>query len=115
MVVISLRLGPDSVFLRELVADLVRSGPIQTIILHGSAACAAMRPQSDIDLLIVVPEPEHHSIVITVLERWNRQPYQLDPIVITIHEFRQRSKRQGDIVNIAATIGIVLYNMARPQ
>ena len=50
---------PDPKILDDLVRRIVEVAHPRQIILFGSAACGDMGPQSDIDVLVVVPDGTH--------------------------------------------------------
>lgn len=50
---------PDLKVINELVHRIIRVAYPQRIILFGSAARGDMRPDSDVDVLVVVPEGVH--------------------------------------------------------
>jgi len=50
---------PDAAFLEDLVRQIVQAFKPLRIILFGSAARGKMSPDSDVDLLIVMPNGTH--------------------------------------------------------
>jgi predicted nucleotidyltransferase len=51
--------APDAAVLKDLVARIRSVGPVRRVILFGSAARGTMGPDSDLDVLVVVPEGTH--------------------------------------------------------
>jgi predicted nucleotidyltransferase len=86
----------------EILDDLVRRivdavHPIR-IILFGSAARGDMGPDSDLDVLVVMPDGVHRRETATVVYRCLRRfPYPKDIVVATV----------GDLVMYGDSIGLV--------
>ncbi|MBI3302725.1 MAG: nucleotidyltransferase domain-containing protein [Deltaproteobacteria bacterium] len=54
---------PDSQLLKELVQRIVKAVHPIRIILFGSAARGEMGPNSDLDVLVVMPEGIHRGVL----------------------------------------------------
>lgn len=84
--------------LDELVRRIVASVHPVRIILFGSAARGSMGPDSDLDVLVVMPDGIHRRDTATVVYRSLRRfPYPKDIVVATV----------GDLVLYGDVIGLV--------
>jgi predicted nucleotidyltransferase len=103
--------------LKEWLPELVEAiretfDPIQ-IILFGSVAAGREHRDSDIDLLIVLPEVENkHDIMVAVLEATADIPVPLDVIPTDPEEIRRRGNRIGSVLRPALRDGTVLFERA---
>ena len=90
--------------LDELVRRIVESVHPVRIILFGSAARDTMGPDSDLDVLVVMPDGIHRRDTATVVYRSLRRfPYPKDIVVATV----------GDLVLYGDTIGLVYRQALR--
>ena len=84
--------------LDELVRRIVASVHPVRIILFGSAARGTMGPDSDLDVLVVMPDGVHRRDTASVVYRSLRRfPYPKDIVVATV----------GDLVLYGDSIGLV--------
>jgi predicted nucleotidyltransferase len=95
---------PDAI--RRLVREL---NPSQ-IILFGSWARGDARPDSDLDLLIVMPEVENkRETAIQALRALSDLPVSKDVVVTTPWEIKARGDEIGLILRPALREGVVVY------
>jgi predicted nucleotidyltransferase len=95
-------ISPD--LLEELVRRIVASVHPLRIILFGSAARGTMGPDSDLDLLVVMPDGVHRRDTAMVVYRSLRRfPYPKDIVVATV----------GDLVLYGDAIGMVYRQALR--
>ena len=86
-----------------------RFNPVR-IILFGSWARGEAREDSDIDLLVVLPNVEHkRRAAIEIMRALNGLPISKDVIVATPEEIRKRGKVVGNILRPALQEGKVIY------
>jgi len=100
--------SPDKAnLLKACVAAIRRVVPEAEVILYGSVACGEEKPDSDIDLLVLVPqeatyelkraisdqiyalELEHEQLVNLIVrqrEKWNSAPLNITPLYHAIEE-----------------------------
>lgn len=96
--------------LPEVVDRIVRNFHPVKIILFGSYALGNATPDSDLDLLVVLPKVEHkRKAAIAVLRVLNGLPISKDVIVTTPQEIEERRKAVGDIIRPALEEGKVIY------
>jgi uncharacterized protein len=101
-------LQPDLV---EMVVDHI-AGPFgaQRIILFGSYARDEAGPDSDVDLLIVLPEaPDKRQTAIAIRRALNDLPIPKDVIVTTPDEIKRRGHVVGSVLRSALREGRVIY------
>lgn len=81
-----------------------------SIILFGSWARGDARPDSDIDLLVVLPhiENKRHATV-EILRSLNGLPVSKDVVVTTPEEIARRGNLVGDVLRPALKEGKVVY------
>jgi predicted nucleotidyltransferase len=94
----------------EMVRRIVARFAPDRIILFGSHACGTARPDSDVDLLVVMPvegSPLEKAIEIGVA--LHDVPVSKDIIVTTPEAFAWRQEIPGTIERPAARQGTVLY------
>lgn len=99
--------------LDELVQRIVDAvHPIQ-IILFGSAARGEMGPNSDLDVLIVMPNGVHRRETATVAYRSLRRfPYPKDIVVATVEDLALYGDSIGLVYRQALKEGKELYHAA---
>lgn len=80
------------------------------IILFGSWARGNARPDSDLDLLVVLPEVENkRHTTVEIMRALNSLPLSKDVIVTTPQEITARGELVGDILRPALREGKVIY------
>jgi len=80
------------------------------IILFGSWARGEARPDSDLDLLVVLEKAEHkRKIAIEIGNSLSNLPISKDIIVTTPEEIEERGKIVGDILRPALEDGKIIY------
>jgi uncharacterized protein len=93
-----------------MVDRLVREFQPLQIILFGSRARGDARPDSDVDLLVVLPEIEnHHEMMVAMLQELRDVPMGKDVIPTTPDEIARRGHIVGTILRPALRDGKVLY------
>jgi len=86
--------------------------PLQ-IILFGSWARGTARPDSDLDLLVVLPTIENkRRTLVAILRALNGLPASKDILVTTPEEIAQRGHLVGDALRPALREGRVVYERA---
>ncbi|MCL5611445.1 MAG: nucleotidyltransferase domain-containing protein [Chloroflexi bacterium] len=96
--------------LPEVVNRIVRKFNPLRIILFGSWARGEARPDSDVDLLVVLPEVEHkRRTAIEILRVLNGVPISKDIVVTTPEEIKERGRVVGNILLPALTEGKIIY------
>jgi uncharacterized protein len=96
--------------IKQMVSKIVREFDPDQVILFGSRATGNARPDSDVDLLVVMPvkgSAREKAIEIGVSLHGMGIPK--DIVVTTPEAFERRSKLQGTIERPAAREGKVLY------
>jgi predicted nucleotidyltransferase len=101
---------PDPKILEELVRRIVEAVHPLRIILFGSAARGEMGPNSDLDVMVVVPDGVHRRHTIKFLYR---QLYGFgvpkDILVATESDIREHADNPGLIYRTALQEGKELY------
>lgn len=104
---------PDQTKLDELVRRIVEAIHPLRIILFGSAARGQMGPNSDLDVLVIMPDGVHRRNTIKFLYR---QLYGFgfakDIIVATESDIREHAENPGLIYREALRDGKELYHAA---
>lgn len=96
--------------LPEVVDRIVRNFHPVKIILFGSYARGNATPDSDLDLLVVLPIVNHkRKTAIEVLRVLNGLPISKDVIITTPQEIEERRNTVGDIIRPALEEGKVIY------
>ena len=96
--------------LRKMVERIVKRFAPDKIILFGSYATGTSRPDSDIDLLVVMtPNRTKASQELDILKALRSYRMPKDVIVTTPEDFAWRRKIPGTIERPAALGGRVLY------
>ena len=96
--------------LPEVVNRIVRKFNPLRIILFGSWARGEARPDSDVDLLVVLSEVEHkRHTAIEILRVLNGVPISKDIVVTTPEEIKERGRVVGNILLPALTEGKIIY------
>jgi predicted nucleotidyltransferase len=102
--------GEMALAVHEAVARIVEQAHPSRIILFGSAARDESSPQSDIDLLVVMPEGTHKRRTAQMLYRKLRGlPVPVDIVVTTEIDLNQQKDNPGLIYRTILQEGKVLY------
>jgi uncharacterized protein len=106
-------MGVDDSLLSEVVRRILTVAAPDRIILFGSAAAGTMTKDSDLDLLVVEPEPgntRHESV--RIRRALDDIAYPVDVIVIATRRFEETKGVVGGIAYPANRYGRVLYESA---
>lgn len=104
---------PAPAVLDEVVARIKAAIPTNRIILFGSAARGQMGPDSDLDLLVVVPDGHNTLHVAQALQgRMRHLGYAIDFIVAQQSDLDQYGNNPYLIYHTALTEGKELYRAA---
>jgi len=96
--------------LPEAITRIARKFDPLQIILFGSWARGQARPDSDLDLLVVLPSVENNrQAAVEVLRALNGLPISKDVIVTTPAEIAARGKVIGNVLRRALREGRVVY------
>jgi predicted nucleotidyltransferase len=106
-------MSPDREVLDELVRRIVAAVKPLRIILFGSAARGEMGPNSDLDVLVVMPDGcDCLSIAQYLYMRMDRIPYALDILVVQQQDVDLWGNNPYLILYTAMTEGKELYRAA---
>jgi predicted nucleotidyltransferase len=106
-------MGVDETLLKEIVRRILSVAHPDKIILFGSAATGQMTKDSDIDLLIVEPDPPNrHERSVEIRSAIGNIPYPVDVVVIRSERFERTKHLIGGIAYPANKYGRVLYAAA---
>ncbi len=106
-------MGIDDTLTRELVRRILTTAKPDRIILFGSAATGAMTRDSDIDLLVVEPEPGNtREESVKIRRALDEVGYPIDVIVISTRRFEETKNVFGGIAYPAHKYGRILYEAA---
>ena len=93
-----------------IVDRLVQQFRPLRIILFGSHARGDARPDSDVDLLVVLPEaPDKRRVNVAMLRALRDLPVAKDVVVTTPEEIARRGNLVGTVLRPALREGKVLY------
>jgi predicted nucleotidyltransferase len=99
--------------LPEAIERIVRQFDPLRIILFGSWARGQARPDSDLDLLVVLPHVENKRLAtVQILRALNGLPVSKDVVVTTPEEIAERGNIIGNVLRPALREGEVLYERA---
>lgn len=100
-------------WLPVIVARLVQEfGPLQ-VILFGSQATGEARLDSDIDLLVVLPQVDHkRNTAVAMLRLLRDVPIPVDVVPTDPEEIARRGQLVGTVLRGALQNGKVLYDRA---
>ncbi len=101
---------PNEEQLNELVSRIVNAAHPLRIILFGSAARGDMGPDSDIDILVVMPEGTHRRHTMEWLHGlFSGLPFPVDVIVSTPTDLEKYRQTAGLIYSTVLREGRELY------
>jgi predicted nucleotidyltransferase len=105
--------GPDPQLLDELVRRTVAAAHPVRIILFGSAARAAMGPDSDLDLLVVVRDGVHRRKTAQAIYKGLRGiGFAKDVVVVTESDVREFGENPSLVICPALRQGKEIYHAA---
>jgi uncharacterized protein len=103
----------DDALTHEIVRRVLATARPDRIILFGSAAAGTMNRDSDIDLLIVDPNPvNRHEESVKIRTAIGDIGYPVDVIVIKTERFEETKSVIGGVAYPAHKYGRVLYEAA---
>ena len=106
-------MGVDDCLIQEIVRRLLDVARPGRIILFGSAATGKMTSDSDIDLLVIEPEPDNTRDESVKLRRaLGEVGYPVDVIDISTERFEETKNIIGGIADPAHKYGRVPYKAA---
>lgn len=101
---------PKKEQLEELVRQIVEAVHPLKIIVFGSAARGEMGPDSDVDLLVVMPEGTHRGRTARFLYRTvSRHGLSLDFVVVTPEDMAKYQNTPGFIIHEVVVEGKTVY------
>ena len=96
--------------IQDILRQIVAGCSPQRVILFGSHARGTARPDSDVDLLIVMDTPlPFYERISAVLRLFGVRPWSMDVIVLTPKEAAQQRAERNSLVSLAEREGKVLY------
>jgi uncharacterized protein len=96
-----------------IVERIVRRFDPLKIVLFGSRARGTARPDSDIDLLVVLPQvADQRQAVVAVLRELRDLPVAKDVVVTTPDEIARRGDLIGTVLRPALREGKVVYEQS---
>ncbi len=106
-------MGVDETLLNEVVRRILAVAHPDRIILFGSAATGQMTGDSDIDLLVIEPEPaDTRDRSVKIRRALGDVQYPVDVIVMSSRRFKETKDIIGGIAYPANKYGRVLYEAA---
>ncbi|MBI5115425.1 nucleotidyltransferase domain-containing protein [Candidatus Poribacteria bacterium] len=106
-------MGIDESLIHEITRRILSIASPDKIILFGSAATNTMTRDSDVDLLVVEPNPADHSEEsVRIHDALRGLGYPFDVIVISTEWFEESKEVIGGIAYPANKYGKVIYEAA---
>lgn len=103
----------DETLIREIVRRILSVSRPDRIILFGSAAAGSMTRDSDIDLLIVEPDPgDRQQEYVRIRRALRGMGHPFDIILISAQWFEESKNVIGGIAYPASKYGKVIYEAA---
>ena len=100
----------------EIVQRLVEQFAPSRIVLFGSVARGDDGNDSDIDLLVILPElrQRHHDAAVSMLRSLRDLPVPVDLVVTDVAELKERATAPG-VVRVALRAGAVVHSSVQPE
>ena len=106
-------MGIDGKLIKEIIQRVLTVSRPDRIILFGSAVSGRMTPDSDVDLLIVEPDPhDQRKESVRIHDVLRGLGYPFDIIVISSEWFEESKEVIGGIAYPANKYGKVIYAVA---
>src|SRR3982751_2286216 len=106
-------MGIDDTLTHEMVRRILTAAAPDRIILFGSAAAGTMTRDSDIDLLVVEPQPgDTRDESVKIRRALGDLGFPIDVLVISTQRFEETKDIFGGIAYPAHKYGRVLYEAA---
>ncbi|MBP8655059.1 MAG: nucleotidyltransferase domain-containing protein [Kiritimatiellae bacterium] len=106
-------IGLPAGLLREITGRIVREYAPERIVLFGSRARGDARPDSDIDLFVVMDSRADRMMRAVQMDRlFADRTWAMDFVIYTPHEFATALRGIGLIIDAVEEEGIVLYGRA---
>ncbi|MGH8908772.1 MAG: nucleotidyltransferase domain-containing protein [Egibacteraceae bacterium] len=101
-------------WLPEVVADIVRAHDPLKVILFGSLVCGEVGPNSDIDLLVVLPEAPFadRARMMGAVRRSIHAPVPVDVFVTDLDEIARRGHLPSTVLYPALHEGVIVHERA---
>jgi uncharacterized protein len=104
--------APDPAMLAEVVRRIVEVARPDRIVLFGSAARGQMRPDSDLDLLVVKSGVSHRRrLAQQIYRRLLGLTVPVDVIVVTPEDVERYRDKVGSVIGPALAEGEVVYGV----
>jgi predicted nucleotidyltransferase len=105
----------DSEVLQEIIHRIVEVAQPERIILFGSAARGGMRPDSDLDLLVITRGPVHRGLTTDrIYQNLYGVGQAVDIVVVTPDDILRYQDQPYLIIEPALREGKVIYDRAAP-
>lgn len=101
--------------IEEAIERIVAGFDPLRILLFGSLARGESGPNSDVDLLVVMPDgsfSDKHQITVEILRALKDMPFPKDIVVTTPEEIERRGDLVGTVLRPALREGKILYERA---
>ena len=106
-------MGIDESLIQEIVRRILTVAKPDKIILFGSAAAGQMTRDSDIDLVVVEPDPgDRQTEYVRIRRALRGMGYPFDIILISTQWFEESKSVIGGIAYPASKYGRVIYEAA---
>ena len=105
---------PDKTLLDVIIERIVSTAQPKRIILFGSAAEGRMGPDSDIDLLVIMPDGVHRrNTAKTIYKKLSGMGFSKDIVVVTESDILKNRDNPSLVIHPALKNGKELYHVSR--
>lgn len=102
---------PDKTLLDKITERIVATSKPRSIVLFGSAAEGRMGPDSDIDLLVIMPDGIHRrNTAKRIYKKLSGMGFSKDIIVVTESDIRKNRNNPSLVIHPALKHGKELYH-----